>query len=142
MLPQEFALIGAEEIAENAQDVQSYFEHRLWADFCCETLIEDLYMNIIEKNPICGECYRRKLTFFESEVTLSLKINHIVMKDFYDTLKFSNFNISICETITFCIRERADKCSTCAESLIELYKQEAILNDVDSKATTTIYNNE
>ena len=33
MPPQEFGAIEAEEIAANEQDVQPYFEHRLWADF-------------------------------------------------------------------------------------------------------------
>ena len=49
MLPQEFEPIEAEEVRVNEQDVQPHFEHCLWSEYCCKILIEDLYMNVIEK---------------------------------------------------------------------------------------------
>ena len=79
-------------------------------------------MNIIEKKLICGKCYRTKLTFFDSEVTLPLEINHMVTKDFYTTLKLSNFDYFICETAIFYTLQRAYQCLSCAERVIELYK--------------------
>ena len=46
ILPQELEPIEAE-VRASEQDVQPYFEHRLWSEFCCGTQIEVLYMNII-----------------------------------------------------------------------------------------------
>ena len=48
MLPQEFEPIEAEEVRASEQGVQPCFEHRLWSEYCCTTLIENLYMNVIE----------------------------------------------------------------------------------------------
>ena len=98
-------------------------------------------MNVIEKNWFCAECSMTKLTFFESEVTLPVKIGHIVTKDLYYTLKLSSLNCFLCDTTIFYMRKRY-LCLTCAERLINLYEQEALYNDVDSEATTIIYNNE
>ena len=39
------------------------------------------------------------------------------------------------------MRQSADLCVTCAERVIHLYQQEALYNDVDSEASTIIYNN-
>ena len=39
------------------------------------------------------------------------------------------------------MRQRADLCVTCAELVIYLCQQEALYNDVDSEASTIIYNN-
>ena len=50
MLHQEFEPIEAEEVRASEQDVQPYFVHRLWSEYCCTTLIEDVYMNVIGKN--------------------------------------------------------------------------------------------
>ena len=52
MLSQKFEPIEAEDFRASEQDVQAYFEHRLWSEFCCETQIEELYMNIIRKKLI------------------------------------------------------------------------------------------
>ena len=73
MLPQEFETIEAEEVRASEKDVQPYFEHHLWSENCCTTLIENFYMNIIEKKLVCGECYMTKLSFFESELTFPVK---------------------------------------------------------------------
>ena len=50
MLPQEIETIKAEEVGASEQDVQPYFEHHLWSEYCCTTLIENFYMNVLEKN--------------------------------------------------------------------------------------------
>ena len=46
MLPQEIETIEAEEVRSSEQDVQPYFEHHLWSEYCCTTLIENFYMNV------------------------------------------------------------------------------------------------
>ena len=100
-------------------------------------------MNDIEKKLVCGEFYRTEHTFFECEVTtLPVEIDRIVTKDLYHNLKFSSLNWSHCNTILFYMWQGADLCVTCAERLIDLYEQEALYKDVDSEATTIIYNNE
>ena len=142
MQPQGFEPVEAEEVRPNVQDVQPYFEHRLWSEYCFATLIEHFYMNVIEKKLVCRECYRTELTFFECEVTLPVEIDHIGTKDLYYTLKFSRLDCSHCNTIFFYMWQRADLCVTCAERLIDLHEQEALYNDVDSETTTIIYNNE
>ena len=99
-------------------------------------------MNVIEKKFVCAECYRTKHTFFESEVTLPVEINHSVTKDLYYALKLSSHDCSLCNTTIFYMRQRADLCAACAKRLIDLYEQEALYNDVDSEVTIIIYNNE
>ena len=49
---------------------------RLWSEYCCTTLIQKLYINVIVKKLVCGECYMTKLTFLESEVTLPIEIEN------------------------------------------------------------------
>ena len=66
MLPQEFETIEAEEVRAIKQDVEPYFKHHLWSGCCCTTLIENFYMNVIEKKLVCGEYIMTKLSFFES----------------------------------------------------------------------------
>ena len=63
MLPQELKLIAAEEVKANEEFIQSYFENRSWAEFCCETQIENPYMNIVEKNSFTGNVIRESLHF-------------------------------------------------------------------------------
>ena len=82
-----------------------------------------------------------KLSFFEAEVTLPVRIDHIVTKDLYYTLKLSSLDCSLCDTQIFYMRLRADLCVTCVERVIYLCQQEALYNDVDSEASTIIYNN-
>ena len=142
MLPQEFETIKAEEVQASEHDVQPYFEHRLWSEYCCTTLTENFYMNFIEKKLVCDDFYMTKLTFFESGATLPVEKDHIVTKDLYYTLKLTSLDCSLCDTQIFYMRQRADLCLTCAERLITLYEQEALYNDVDSEETTIIYNNE
>ena len=91
---------------------------------------------------ICDDCYMMKLTFIESKVTLPVEITHIVTKDLYCTLKLTSVDCFLCDTKIFHMRQKADLCLTCAERLITLFEQEALGNDVDSEATTIIYNNE
>ena len=67
-----------------------------------------------------------KLSFFEAEVTLPVRIDHIVTKDLYYTLKLSSLECSLCDTQTFYTRQRADLCVTCAERVIYLCQQEAL----------------
>ena len=78
MLPQEIETIEAEEVRASEQDVQPYFDHHLWSEYCCTTLIENFYMNVLEKNLFCEDCWMTKLSFFETEVTLPVRIDHIV----------------------------------------------------------------
>ena len=85
MLPEECQQIEADEVVITEQYLQPYFEHLLWSELCCKTCVERAYMNIIEKKLVCGECHRTKLTFFESEIRLSLEFGHIAKKDFYHT---------------------------------------------------------
>ena len=94
--------------------------------------MEEIYINIVEKKIVCNECYNTRLTFFESEVKLSFGYNYIVTDD------FSTFNCYI-----FYARQRADRCWSCAEYVIELNEQENedIVNDVDFEASTIIHNN-
>ena len=70
MLPQENETMKAEEVRASEQDVQPYFEHNSRSEYCCTTLIENSYMNILETNLVCEDCYMTKLSFFEAEVTL------------------------------------------------------------------------
>ena len=140
MLPQEIETIEAEEVRASEQDVQPYFEHHLWSEYCCTTLIENFYMNVLEKNLVCEDCYMTKLSFFEAEVTLPVRIDHIVTKDLYCTLKLSSLDCSLCDTQIFPMRQTADLCVTCAERVIYLCQQEALYNDVDSKASSIMYN--
>ena len=83
-----------------------------------------------------------KLRFFETEVTLPVRIDHIVTKDLYCTLKLSSFDCSLCDTQIFYMRRKADLCAPCAERVIHSGEQEALHNDVDSEASTIIYNND
>ena len=92
MLPQEFETIEAEEVQASEQDVQPYFEHRLWSEYCCTTLPENVYINVIGKKLVCEDCYMMKLTCFDSEVTLLVEIDYIVIKDLYYTLKLSSLD--------------------------------------------------
>ena len=142
MLPQEIETIEAEEVRASEQDVQPYFENQLWSEYCCTTLVENFYMNVLEKKLVCEDCWMTELSFFETEVTLPVRIDHIVTKDLYCTLKLSSLDCSICNTQIFYMRQRADLCVTCAERVIHLYQQEALYNDVDSEASTIIYNND
>ena len=80
MLPQEIETIEAEEVRASEQDVQPHFEHHLCWEYCCTTLIENFYMNVLEKNLVCEDCYMTKLSFFEAEVTLPVRIDHIVTR--------------------------------------------------------------
>ena len=141
MLPQENETMKAEEVRASEQDVQPYFEHNSRSEYCCTTLIENSYMNILETNLVCEDCYMTKLSFFEAEVTLLVWLYHIVTKDLYCTLKLSSLDCSLCDTQFFYMRQRADLCVTCAERVIYLCQQEALYNDVDSEASTIIYNN-
>ena len=104
MLPQEFETIEAEEVQASEQDVQPYFEHRLWSEYCFTTLNENFYMNVIEKKLVYDDCYMMKLTFFESEVTLPVEIDYIVTKDLYNTLKLTSLDCSSCDTIVYYIK--------------------------------------
>ena len=63
MLPQEFETIGAEEVRASEQDVQPYFEHLLWSEFCFETCVEEAYMDVIEKNLFAVSVIERSLCF-------------------------------------------------------------------------------
>ena len=65
MLPQRFEPIE-EDVSTDRQGLQPYFEHILWSDFCCGTIMEEIYINIIEKKLVCNECYSTRLTFSES----------------------------------------------------------------------------
>ena len=141
MLSQEIKTIEAEEVRASEQDVQPYFEHHLWSEYCCTTLIENVYMNVLEKNLVCEDCYMTKLSFFETVETLPVRIDHIVTKDLYCTLKLSSLDCSLSDTQIFYMRQRADLCVTCAERVIYLCQQEELYNDVDSEASTIIYNN-
>ena len=67
-----------------------------------------------------------KLSFFEAEVTLPVRIDHIVTKYLYYTLNLSSLDCSLCDTQIFYIQQRADLCITCAERVINLYEQEAL----------------
>ena len=97
-------------------------------------------MNVHEKKLVCEDCWMTKLSFFETEVTLPVRIDHVVTKDLYCTLKLSSLDCSLCDTQIFYMRQRADLCVTCAERVIHLYQQEALYNDVDSEGSTIIYN--
>ena len=108
----------------------------------CITLTKNLYMNSIEKKLVCDDCYMTKLTFFESEVALPVAVDHIVTKYLYYTLKLTSLDWSLCDTKIFYMWQRADLCLTWAKRLITLYELEALYNDVNSEATTIIYNNE
>ena len=141
MLPQEIETIEAEEVRASEKDVQPYFEHHLWSEYCCTTLIENFYMNVLEKKLICEDCWMTKLGFFETEVTLPVRIDHIVTKDLYCTLKLSSLDCSLCDTQMFYMQQRADLYVTYAERVIYLCQQEALYNDVNSEASTIIYNN-
>ena len=141
MLPQEFETIEAEEVRASEQHVHLYFEHHLWSEYCCTTLIENFYMNVLEKKLVCEDCYMKQLTFFESKVRLPIRIDQVVTKDLYCTLKLSSVDCSHCDTI-FYMRQIADLCGTCCERVIYLYQQEALYNDVDSQASTIVHNNE
>ena len=141
MLPQEIETIEAEEVRVSEQDVQPYIEHHLWSEYCCTTLVENFYMNVLEKKLVCEDCWMTELSFFETEVTLPVRIDHIVTKDLYCTLKLSSLDCSLCNTQIFYMRQRAVLCVTCAERVIHLYQQEALYNEVDSEASTIIYNN-
>ena len=81
-----------------------------------------------------------KLSFFETKVTLLVRIDHIVTKDLYYTLKLSSLDCSLCDIQIFWMRQRADLCVTCAERAIHSYQQEALYNDVDSEASIITYN--
>ena len=48
MLPQEIETIKAEEVRASEQDVQPYFEHQLWSEYCCANLVKNFYMNVLE----------------------------------------------------------------------------------------------
>ena len=76
MLHPAFETIEADEVRAGEQDVQPYFEHHLWSEYCCTTLIEVFYMNVIEIKLVCGESNVTKLTLFKFEVTLPVEINH------------------------------------------------------------------
>ena len=67
-----------------------------------------------------------KLSFFETEVTLPVRTDHIVTKDLYCTLKLSSLDCSLCDTKIFYMRQRADLCVTCAERAIHLCQQDAL----------------
>ena len=99
-------------------------------------------MNVREKKLVCMDCYMTKLSFFEAEVTLPVRIHYIVTKDVYYTLKLSSLDCSLCDTQIFYMRQRADLCVTCAERVIYLCQQEALYNDVNSEASNIIYNND
>ena len=83
-------------------------------------------MNVLEKNLVFEDCYMTKLSFFEAEVTLPVRIDHIVTKDLYCTLKLSSLDCSLCDIQIFYMRQRADLCVTCAERVIYLCQQEAL----------------
>ena len=83
-----------------------------------------------------------KLTFSELEVTLPVEIDHTVTKHLYYTLKLSSLDCSLCDATIFYMRRRADLCLTCVERLITPYEQETLYNDVDSEATTIVFNSE
>ena len=83
-----------------------------------------------------------KLSFFETEVTLPVRIDHIVTKDLYCTLKLSSLDCSLCDTLIFYMGQRSDLCVTCAERVIHLCQQDALYIDVDSEASTIFYNND
>ena len=95
-----------------------------------------------KKKLVCEDGYMTQLTFFESEVTLPVRIDHIVAKDLYCTLKLFSLDCSHCDTAIFYMRQRADLYVTCAERVIYSYQQEALYNDVDSQASTIVHNNE
>ena len=78
------------------------------------------------KKLVCEDCWMTKLSFLETEVTLPVRIDHIVTKDLYCTLKQSSLDCSLCDTQIFYMRHRADICVTCAERVIHLCQQEAL----------------
>ena len=45
-------------------------------------------MNVLEKKLVCEDCWMTELSFFETEVTLPVRIDHIVTKDLYCTLNY------------------------------------------------------
>ena len=98
MLPQEIETIEAEEVRASEQDVQPYFEHHLWSEYCCTTFIENFYMNVLEKKLVCEDFWMTKFSFLETEVTLHVRIDHIVTKALYCTLKLSSLDCSLCDT--------------------------------------------
>ena len=127
MLPQEIETIEAEEVRASEQDVQPYFEHQLWSEYCYTTLIKNFYMNVLETKLVWEDCWMTKLSFFETKVTLPVRIDHIVTKDLYCTLKLSSLDRSLCDTQIFYMRQRADLCVTCAKRVISFMPTRSII---------------
>ena len=78
------------------------FEHHLWSEYSCTTLIENFYVNVLKKKLVFEDCYMTQLTFFETGVTLPVKIYRIVTKNFYCTFKLSSLDCSHCNLCRTC----------------------------------------
>ena len=86
--------------------------------FCCYSLEIKICQNTLDQKFICKECYRFKITFFESEIFVPFLTRHIVTTDLNE-LKFF-----VCEDQIFFIPFRADQCFLCTEYLFELANAE------------------
>ena len=56
--------------------IVNFYKLNIWNSLNILNLSLD--KNVIEKKLVCEDCYMTKLTFFESEVTLHVEIDHIV----------------------------------------------------------------
>ena len=114
MLPQDFESIQAENPKNDEQYYQPYIDQIIMKHFCCYSPENEIYQNTLDQKFICKECYRFKITFFESEISVPFLNRHIVTTD------LNELKCSVCEEQIFFIRFRADQCFLCTEYLFEL----------------------
>ena len=66
MLPQDFESIEAENQKNDEQYYQPYIDQIIMKHFCCYSSENEIYQSTVDQKFICKECYRFKITFFES----------------------------------------------------------------------------
>ena len=90
---------------------QPYIDVIIMKHFCCYSPGNEIYRNTLDQKFIFKECYRLKITFFESETSVPFLNCHIVTTD------LNELNCSVCGEQIFFIRFRADQCFLCTEYL-------------------------
>ena len=118
MLPQDFESIQAEIPENDKQYYQPYIDQIIIKHFCCYSPEIEIYKNTLDQKFTCKECYRFKITFFETEISVPFLKLHIVTTD------LNILKCSICKEQIFFIRFGADQCFLCTEYLNELANAE------------------
>ena len=118
MLPQDFESIQGEKPENDEQYYQPYVDQIIIKHFCCYSSENEIYLNTLDQKFICKECYRFKITFFESEISVPFLNRYI------ETTDLNELKCSFCEEQIFFIRFRADQCFLCTEYIFELANAE------------------